>query len=160
MDSTKCVVARAARHPAGQRVRVAASIAAVALLALLHGCAKVPGEESTDFVCHSAQQCRVTVEVNCGASGCRASVDHPRVLARGNDVVWIVDNKPGQSYAFRIEDGVFFKTDAGRQAFRCHREAAANRYACMNNRAPGTYEYGIQLIGSPAVPTLDPWVVN
>jgi len=35
-------------------------------------------------------------------------------LARGNDIVWIIANGPGQSYAFRTQDGVFFKTEAGR----------------------------------------------
>ena len=100
------------------------------------------------------------MEVNCGPAGCTASVDHPRVLARGNDIVWVVANKPGQSYAFKTQGGLFFKSEAGRNVFRCHREAAGERYACMNRRDPGTYEYGIVLEGSPPVPVLDPWVVN
>ena len=59
----------------------------------------------------------MTVEVTCAQGACRASVDHPRVLARGNDVVWIVANKPGRAYAFTVDDGIAFKTQAGRDAF-------------------------------------------
>jgi hypothetical protein len=139
--------------------RASVPLAAIAIAAVVAGCAAPAGPRSDDLVCNSAQQCRVTVRVDCNP-GCTASVDHPRVMARGNDIVWIVANKPGQSYAFRAQDGVFFKTEAGRNVFRCHREAAAERYACMNRRDPGTYEYGIRLDGSPPVPVLDPWVVN
>ena len=141
------------------RTRAAVPLAALTVAAVVAGCAAPGGPRSDDLVCNSAQQCRVTVRVNCNP-GCTASVDHPRVLARGNDVVWIVANKPGQSYEFRTQDGVAFKTQAGRDVFRCHREAAGERYACMNRKDPGTYEYGITLEGSPPVPVLDPWVVN
>ena len=140
--------------------RTAVSLAAIAVAAGLVGCAAPGAPRSDDLVCNSAQQCRVRVEVNCGPAGCIASVDHPRVLARGNDIVWVVANKPGQSYAFRTQDGVSFKSTAGRDVFRCHREGAGDRYACLNRRDPGTYEYGIALEGSPPVPVLDPWVVN
>ena len=121
---------------------------------------KPGGGEGSAVLCPRPQPFRVTVEVTCVAAGCRASVDHPRVAAQGNDVVWIIDNKPGQAYTFRGDAGVAFKTEAGRNVFRCHVEANGNRYACMNRRTPGTYEYGIQLGGSPAVPPLDPWIVN
>jgi hypothetical protein len=136
-----------------------AAVAAIAIAAGLGGCAAPFGPRPDDLVCNSAQQCRVTVRVTCNP-GCTASVDHPHVMARGNDIVWIIANGPGQSYAFRTQDGVFFKTQAGRAVFRCHREAAGERYACMNRRDPGMYEYGIVLDGSPPVPVLDPWVVN
>ena len=140
--------------------RPALVLFAAAFAVLNAGCASQPrGGEPRDLVCNSPQQCRVTVTVDC-AGGCRAIVDHPRVHARGNDVVWIVDNKPGQNYTFRASDGVAFKSNAGRAVFRCHAEAAGNRYACMNQRTPGEYEYGISLDGAPAVPPLDPWIVN
>jgi hypothetical protein len=148
-----------ARHAARIDRWAKAAVAAIAVAAGLAGCAAPGGPRSDDLVCNSAQQCRVTVRVTC-SPGCAASVDHPRVLARGNDIVWIIANGPGQSYAFRTQDGVFFKTEAGRAVFRCHREAAGERYACMNRRDPGMYEYGIMLDGSPPVPVLDPWVVN
>jgi hypothetical protein len=133
-------------------------------LVVLAGCASPPRgggdtEAAKDLVCNSAQQCRVKVEVTCVQGSCRASVDHPRVFARGNDIVWIVDNKPGQSYVFAA-DGIAFKTEAGRNVFRCHPEANGNRFACMNNRSSGEYEYAVRLSGSPPVPVLDPWIVN
>lgn len=134
---------------------------ALVLVCALTGCASVPrGTESSDLTCNSAQQCRVNVEVTCAQGTCSMTVDHPRVFARGNDVVWIIVNRPGQSYAFNNDAGIAFKTDAGRNVFRCHAEANGNRYACMNRGALGTFEYGIRLNGSPAVPPLDPWIVN
>ena len=141
-------------------LRRAAVLTSVAALGLLAACASPPrGGDPRDLVCNSAQQCRVIVTVDC-AGACRASVDHPHVHARGNDVVWIIDNKPGQNYRFAASDGVAFKTSAGRAVFRCHAEAAGNRYACMNQRTPGEYEYAIHLDGTPVVPPLDPWIVN
>ena len=155
------VVADAVARQGGLTARwTAAALAAIAVAAVVAGCAAPGGPRSDDLVCHSAQQCRVEVTVSCDASGCKAAVDHPRVFANGNGIVWIVVNKPGQSYAFRAQDGVFFKTEAGRSVFPCHREAAGNRYACMNRTDRGEYPYGIALDGSPPVPVLDPWVVN
>ena len=127
----------------------------------LAGCAMAPaGTEAADFVCNSAQQCRVEVRVGCKQGACRIAVDHPRVAARGNDVVWVVVNRSGQSYAFADDSGIAFKSGAGRDTFRCHAEANGSRYACVNRRTPGTFEYGIRLVGAPAVAPLDPWVVN
>ena len=94
--------------------RVAVPLWTLAAAAIAASCAAPGGPRSDDLVCNSAQQCRVTVRVDCNP-GCTASVDHPRVLARGNDIVWTVANKPGQSYAFRTQDGVAFKTEAGRK---------------------------------------------
>ena len=142
------------------RLRAGASLGVMAVIAALVGCAAPGGPRAGDLVCHSAQQCRVQVTVSCPAAGCRAAVDHPRVFANGNDIVWIVVNGAGQSSAFRREDGIFFKTPDGRKVFRCHREAGGDRYACMNRKDRGTYEYGVALEGSPPVPILDPWVVN
>jgi hypothetical protein len=142
------------------RLRSRASALAIVLVSALSGCAAPGGTESSDLVCNSAQQCRVNVEVACVQGACSMSVDHPRVFARGNDIVWLVVNKPGQSYVFPNDAGIAFKTEAGRNVFRCHAEANGDRYACMNRRTPGTYEYGIRLNGSPAVPPLDPRIVN
>jgi hypothetical protein len=130
-------------------------------IAALVGCASPPGgQEGADFVCNSAQQCRVSVEVTCAQGACRASVDHPRVRSRGNDIVWILVNKPGQSYAFATNDGIAFKTQAGQSVFSCHAEANGQRFACMNRKDAGEYEYAVGIAGTPAVPPLDPWIVN
>ena len=156
-------VIRVARHcrgtPPSQRCRNAFAVALVAA-ALVGGCVSPrDGEMAGELVCNSAQHCRVKVQVTC-APACRAAVDHPRVFARGNDIVGVVENKPGQSYVFRTGRGIAFKAEPGKNGFRCHVEANGNRYACMNRRTPGTHEYGIQLDCSPAVPLLDPWIEN
>jgi hypothetical protein len=145
----------------GKGRSVALGVIVCTAIAGLVGCASPPGgQEGADFVCNSAQQCRVTVEVACAQGACRASVDHPRVLSRGNDVVWILVNKPGQSYVFATNDGIAFKTEAGRNVFNCHREANGERFACLNRKTPGEYEYAVRIAGTPAVPPLDPWIVN
>jgi len=132
--------------------------ASLLLVATLYGCAPLPPGERT-LECHSAEQCRVEVSVVCEPS-CHIAVDFDVVAANGKDIVWTVFNKPGQSYVFDHDAGIAFKTAAGREAFACHPEATDKRYKCMNRRTQGKFEYGVRLAGSPAVPPLDPWVVN
>ena len=145
----------------GKGRRMALAVIAWTAIAGVVGCASTSGgQEGADFVCNSAQQCRVSVEVTCAQGACRASVDHPRVRSRGNDIVWVLVNKPGQSYTFSTNDGIAFKTQAGQSVFNCHREANEQRFACMNRRDPGEYEYAVRIAGTPAVPPLDPWIVN
>ena len=151
------------RAPARRPGRLAA-LAAVALLAL-GGCAATPGGPESggskdDLVCNSAQQCRVEVHVTCAQGACRLAVDHPRVFARGNDVVWTIVNQPGQAYRFADDAGIAFKREDGRRTFRCHREENGNRIGCMNAGTAGEFEYAVVVSGMPAVPPLDPWVVN
>ena len=97
MTIGNAIVATVARYLRGARwLRIAFAPLSIVVVGL-NGCASAPGgEESLDLVCNSAQQCRVRVEVSCTQGGCRAAVDHPRVFARGNDVVWFVENNPGQ----------------------------------------------------------------
>jgi hypothetical protein len=146
-----------------QRRSAALAIAAAIALA---GCAPAPGgpesggSKEGDLTCNSAQQCRVEVTVTCAQGACRLAVNHPRVFARGNDVVWEIANKPGQSYAFADDAGIAFKREDGRSTFRCHREANGNRISCMNRGTAGEFEYAVRVAGAPAVPPLDPWVVN
>ena len=136
------------------------AIALTAALALA-GCAAPPfSPDAGDLTCNSAQQCRVEVAVTCAQGACRLVVDHPHVFARGNDVVWNIANQAGQSYRFSDDNGIAFKTAEGRGVFRCHVEANGTRIACMNRGTPGTFEYAVRVSGSPAVPPLDPWVVN
>lgn len=112
--------------------------------------------------CHSAQQCRVPVEVTCSQSPCTISVPSQfgNVDANGFDVVWEIVPKEGQSYTFNNPGGIFFKKSEGQQAFMCHPEANGKRFSCHGNRNGNAYEYGIELVGSPPVAKLDPWIVN
>jgi hypothetical protein len=125
----------------------------------LCGCAGAPPISKSPLTCNSAEQCRVTVQVvNC--PHCAISVAHDTVEARGFDVVWEIANASGQSYQFDRDKGIGFKTNAGKQVFRCHVEANGSRYKCNNRKDAGQYEYGVTLVGTPAVTPLDPWVVN
>jgi hypothetical protein len=143
--------------------RYAFALAALTMLAVLaaSGCAGPPfSPEPHDLTCNSAQQCKVEVSVACTGGACKLSVDHPRVFAKGFAVVWNIVNNAGQSYKFADDNGIAFKTEAGRNAFRCHVEENGGRIACMNRGTAGTFEYGVRVSGMPAVPPLDPWVVN
>jgi hypothetical protein len=130
--------------------------AIVLLLGGMYGCESFRHTQPLD--CQSAEQCRVEVSVVNG----HIQVDWDEVAAHGHNVVWTVVNKQGQSYQFDHGAGIAFKTAAGQTAFRCTAEENDKRYRCTNNpQAPAArYEYGVKLVGSPAVPPLDPWVVN
>ena len=132
------------------------SFLVVIVAGVLYGCAGTPPISKSPLTCNSAEQCKVTVQV----AHSKITVDHDTVEARGFDVVWEIANASGQSYQFDRNEGIEFKTNAGRQVFRCHVEANGNRYKCMNHKDPGQYEYRVALVGTPAVPPLDPWVVN
>ena len=113
--------------------------------------------------CRSAQQCAVPVEVDCGQSPCvvRISSQFTNVDANGFDVVWQIVPKAGQSYTFKDPGGIGFKEAEGQQLFNCHPEANGARFKCHSNVKNGKpYEYGIDLVGSPPVSPLDPWIVN
>ncbi len=152
------------RCPARTRCVARASLAVFAIAVPAAGCATMrdgteAGGGAADLTCNSAQQCRVKVTVACTPS-CAPAVDHPHVFARGNAVVWEIVNQPGQSYSFAGDDGIRFKSEPGRSAFRCRREASGNRVACANRGDNGEFEYAVHVAGSPAVAPLDPWVVN
>ena len=147
----------------GPGSRNAFALSALTMLAVLavSGCAGPPfSPEANDLTCNSAQQCKVEVSVACTGGACKLSVDHPRVFAKGFAVVWNIVNNAGQSYKFADDNGIAFKTEAGRNAFRCHVEENGGRIACMNRGTAGTFEYGVRVSGMPTVPPLDPWVVN
>jgi hypothetical protein len=113
------------------------------------------------YTCHSAQQCAIRVLVECASSPCRMSVPgQENVSANGFDVVWEIVQSPGQSYLFRNPGGIRFKSAEGRKAFRCHAEMRGARYSCHGNRNGRSYEYQIELVGTPPVSVLDPWIVN
>lgn len=140
--------------------------AAVCASIVMSGCNTLsPGTSTTpppvSFTCHSAQQCTVKVVVGCAQSPCTITVPGAaNVAANGFDVVWEIVPAAGQSYSFKNPDGIFFKTQEGKQAFTCHAEAQDARYRCHGNRDGNAYEYGIELVGTPQAAILDPWIVN
>lgn len=135
---------------------------AVVCASLLYGCAplstKTPPTPSLN--CNSPATCVVPVEVNCTSTPCTVTVGHANVALHGFAVVWEIVEKSGQSYRFKNPGGVFFKTAGGTSAFRCHAQMNEKQYSCQGNRDGQPYEYGIELVGTPPVSTLDPWIVN
>jgi len=155
--------------PCGGRQRRASPLRpAAALFAsiVMSGCSTfAPGASTTpppvSFTCHSAEQCTVKVVVDCGHMPCTITVPGAdNVAANGFDVVWEIVPAAGQSYVFKNPDGIFFKTQEGKQSFTCHAEAHDARFRCHGNRNGNAYEYGIELVGTPQVAVLDPWIVN
>ena len=99
----------------------------------------------------------VVVTVGGGTIG----VDKPEIEVRGRDQVifWNLRNGPGQNYSFPT-DGIHFKSPEGKAEFRCMRQNPT-RFRCLDRGVTkGRFEYGVKLTGSPAVPELDPFVVN
>jgi hypothetical protein len=154
------------RHGHGWRATPLRLAAAVCASIVVSGCSTfAPGASTTpppvSFTCHSAQQCTVKVVVDCTHSPCTIKVPGAdNVAANGFDVVWEIVPAAGQSYVFKNPRGIFFKTQEGDAAFSCHAEMSDARYRCHGNRNGNAYEYGIELVGTPRVAILDPWIVN
>jgi hypothetical protein len=129
---------------------------------LLAGFAIAPGASAQSLPCGQGNNHCITVTVGSGGDA-RISVDRPRLYVQGaNHVIfWQIKNTGSQSYRF-APNGVAFKTPAGQHEFSCGpRDATGRVYFCLDpNGSKGTFEYGITLTGAPAVPPLDPWVIN
>lgn len=153
---------------AGDRRRVTLLSLATAVLgsSVMFGCATLGGSGSSKlppvgFGCTSAQQCRVQVSVDCSQTPCRLTIPDAQqiVEAKGFDVVWEIVPATGP-YLFKHQDGIFFKTPEGKNAFSCHPEANDARFSCHGDKNRNAYEYGIELVGPQPVTVLDPWIVN
>ncbi len=130
----------------------------VALLvgAAVAGCSFNPIATAQDLDCRNAADCRVRVSVNCSPA-CAAAVDHERVFGKRNgDIVWELQN---QAYSFNRTNGIVFSSDS-QGNFRCQVEANGRKVQCSNRGDRGEYKYTVNLVGSPSVGPLDPWVVN
>jgi hypothetical protein len=91
----------------------------------------------------------------------RIEVDVRELMIRGRDhnIFWVIDNGAGQNYTFP-ENGISFKTQEGRQQFRCRR-LNDRKFKCEDpNTVRGRFEYGVTLDGSPRVDLLDPFIIN
>ena len=84
----------------------------------------------------------------------------PLYFSRGMKDVMITWRLPaGSAYRFP-RDGITIR-DAGGEFTNCHPEHNGLRFSCLNVHAmPGTYKYTIKVVGTPAVPELDPTIVN
>jgi len=123
---------------------------------LLTSCA-APPVRTADLDCRNTPDCRVQVSVNCSMSiFCSIAVDHDRVLGRRNGKIDWELQTPG--YTFNSVNGIVFPSAPA--IFSCHQEANGRRFSCDNRGDPGEYKYTINVVGSPAVGPLDPWVVN
>jgi len=110
--------------------------------------------------CNVVATCRVQVSVACSGALCSAAVDFDRVLGKRNgEIVWEIVNQTGQTYAFDRAKGIAFAADPNGN-FDCHVEASGGRFSCKNAGRRGEYKYTVNLVGSPTVGPLDPWVVN
>ncbi len=152
----------------GRGRRITALTTALFAPFVIFGCAQLTPETplsktppAVRFTCHSAQQCIVQVVVDCSHSPC--SITSPSsqhtVAANGFDVVWMIVPGAGQSYLFKNPGGIYFKA-GGQNGLKCHPEEHDTKFSCNGDRTGGTYEYGIELVGTPPVRRLDPWIVN
>ena len=101
----------------------------------------------------------INVTVDAATRTIEVNVPELRVRGPNHNIFWTVHNGPGQSYSFP-EDGIHFKSDAGRSEFKCMRQNP-RRFKCHDaGTTKGRFEYGVKLQGTPAVPVLDPFVIN
>ena len=141
-------------------------LSAVAVAAVLMGCAqlapvKPPPIDARTLRCGTGQPCVIKVNVSCFLLVCKASVDQPIVVISresGNvPIRWELQN-PNYKFA---ANGIEF-VDAGDE-FKCGALGPGDqRFQCVdkNSRRATTFKYIVNLVGSPPVPPLDPWVAN
>jgi hypothetical protein len=136
-------------------------VAAGAVLALTAGPGAPPAAAQQGLCTQPNQHC-ITVTVAPGGQP-KISVDIPelRVAGKNHVIFWSLKNAAGQSYRFP-ENGIAFKTDAGRKEFGCAPMGNTGTvFRCTDpNDTQGRFEYAVRLGGSPAVPVLDPWIIN
>lgn len=140
-------------------------LSAVAVAAVLGGCAPVtfvkpppvgPGTPR----CGTGQPCVIKVNVSCLLLICKASVDHPLVvISRGSSNVPIRWELQHPNYKFAT-NGIEFVDDKDGE-FKCG-ALGQDRFQCVdrNSKSATTFKYIVNLIGSPSVPPLDPFVRN
>jgi len=89
----------------------------------------------------------------------RVSVEVLRVRGQDQVIFWRLQNASGQNYVFP-DDGIFFKTNAGRAEFEC-RKMNPTRFRCKDKgQTKGEFHYGVKVVGTPQPPTLDPSIIN
>lgn len=138
--------------------------AATAAAALLAGGLHAAGAQAQTGLCTRPNEHCISVTVTSASGGApQIRVDVPELYIHGpNHVIfWRLNNAGDQKYRFPA-DGIAFKTEGGRSEFRCALQGNTGTiYRCTDpNRTQGRFEYAVKVNGSPAVPVLDPWVIN
>jgi len=139
-------------------------VAATLAAAVLAGGVYAGSAQAQTGLCSRPNEHCISVTVTSAAGGApQIRVDVPELYIHGpNHVIfWRLNNAGGQKYRFPA-GGIAFKTEGGRAEFRCAAQGSSGTiYRCTDpNRTQGKFEYAIKVSGSPAVPVLDPWVIN
>lgn len=115
--------------------------------------------------CSASKQHCILVTVEKEASGdLKLYVDAPelRVKGAGHVIFWRLENAAEQNYKF-ASNGIAFKTQDGKDQFTNCGPVGSNgaTFKCTDkNTIQDKFEYAITVSGSPAVPVLDPWIIN
>ena len=93
------------------------------------------------------------------------AVDRPNVPP--HKIYWLIDSASTPGYAFAAGAISSFTpvpptTSLPANEFsNCGPSPQGDTFSCKDaNSQPGTYKYTVTVTGSPAVPALDPWIVN
>ena len=128
---------RQSTHTKGIPVNKGLFVAAALMFGLI-GCKSV-GEHGMAKITHHDHA--IAVYVNADARVIEVSVHELRVKGTDQVIFWNLRNQGGQRYAFP-EDGIFFKTEAGRAQFRCNKQNDT-RFMCLDKGdVKGRFEYG------------------
>jgi len=86
-----------------------------------------------------------------------------RVKGTNHVIFWRLDNAAGQNYKFP-SNGIAFKTPEGKLQFiNCAPVGGSTNttFRCTDkNTVQDKFAYAITVSGAPAVPVLDPWIIN
>jgi hypothetical protein len=142
------------------RIRCVVASAALALpflLAASDAAAQSPG------LCTQPNEHCVVVRIAADAGGApKASVDVSELSISGTNhvIFWRIENAGAQAYRFP-DDGIAF-TPEGKQEFTCAAQGNSGLvFRCVDaGRTKGRFKYAVKANGSPAVPVLDPWIIN
>jgi hypothetical protein len=138
-------------------------VAALAALAL-GGATFAPIATAQSGLCsHPNEHCiAVTVEKEPnGGLTLHVDIDKLRVNGPNHVIFWRLNNATGQKYTFP-SNGIAFKTAEGKAEFKCGPHANSGVvYKCTDpNKTQGEFKYAVTVTGVPAVPVLDPWIIN
>jgi hypothetical protein len=135
------------------------------VLAIIAGASVPPAlAQSAPGVCTQPNEHCIAVKIGNDVSGAlKISVDvsELRVTGTNHVIFWRIDNTAAQKYRFPA-NGIAFKSATGKQEFQCGTLGDSGLvFQCTDpNQTKGRFEYAVTVSGSPAVPVLDPWVIN